>query len=70
MLGWVGYWCWKIFWRLAVSTACLLTIYSVLTRAGYRVDFPALFVVALCVIIGVRLWMPSNKENSNSVSKE
>lgn len=52
----------KIGWfmlRVAVTLACMWTIKNVAHHEGYYIDYHVLVVSAVCLIVGVRMWMPS-----------
>lgn len=65
MIAWMASWVWWFAWRLAVTLACLWTVQNVIHQEGYYIEYRVLVVAALCVIVGVRVWMPSNKENKD-----
>lgn len=44
--------------RIVVTLACVWTIQNVIHKEGYYIKFDTLLIVAVCVIIGVRFWMP------------
>jgi len=45
--------------RLVVTLACMWTIQQAIHLEGYLIDFRILCVCAVCLIVGVRIWMPS-----------
>lgn len=45
--------------RLVVTLACIFTIQNVIHQEGYLIPYKILLVGAICLIVGVRLWMPS-----------
>lgn len=49
--------------RIAVTLACIWTIQNVIHTEGYLIPFKVLLVGAVCLIVGVRMWMPSYKGN-------
>jgi len=64
MIGWMAYWVWWFTWRAAISLACLYTIQNVIHQEGYYIEWKTLVVSGICVILGVRFWMPSPKKES------
>lgn len=51
--------------RVVVTLACIWTLQNVIHREGYLVPYSTLLVGAVCLIVGVRMWMPSYKENDH-----
>lgn len=62
MLGWAVGWVWWFTWRLVVSGLCLWTIQNAVHQEGYYIETRTLIISGLCVILGVRIWMPFSKE--------
>lgn len=60
MVVWIisrGMW---ILSRVLVTLICVLTVYNIINQiTPYKVSFELLLIVAACVIIAVRAWMPS-----------
>lgn len=52
--------------RLAVTAACLFTIKNVAHLNGYYISYEVLAVSAVCLIIGVRMWMPRCTEKETN----
>lgn len=51
-----------VFWfitRVVITLAGVFTIQNLIHREGYSIDFHILLVGAICLIVCVRLWMPS-----------
>jgi predicted MFS family arabinose efflux permease len=44
--------------RIAVTLACCWTVNNVIAEEGYRVAFYDLLIVAACLIVLMRFWMP------------
>lgn len=65
MLGWMMGWVWWFTWRLAVSAACLFTIQNVIHQEGYYIENRVLLVAGICVVVGVRIWMPFKQGKDN-----
>jgi hypothetical protein len=63
MLAWMMRWVIWIAIRVAVTLACILTIQNVIHAEGYRVEFFTLVISAVCVIVAVRMWMPSSNKS-------
>ncbi len=59
MLAWMMRWVIWITIRVAVTLVCILTLQNVIHAEGYRVEFYTLVIAAVCVIVAVRMWMPS-----------
>jgi hypothetical protein len=64
MIGWMASWVWWISWRLAASLACLWTIQNVIHQEGYFIEYRTLLVAGICIIVGVRIWMPATTQTS------
>lgn len=67
MIAWMASWVWWFAWRLVVTLACLWTVQNVIHQEGYYIEMKILMVAALCMIVGVRVWMPSIKEKNNDI---
>jgi hypothetical protein len=70
MLRWVSLHIGWFFIRVVVTLACVWTTDNVIQREGYRVDIKDLFIVAVCLIVMMRFWMPrpfpKEKENKET----
>jgi len=65
MIAWMAH---RIVWfviRAAITLASVFTIYSMINRYGYRVDFSAILFASICAIITIRVWMPSCSQDKN-----
>lgn len=51
--------------RVAVTLACIWTLQNVIHHEGYYIPYGILLIGAVCLIVGVRMWMPSYKENNH-----
>lgn len=63
MLEWIIKWVVWLAIRATVTLACMITIQTVIHNEGYYIEFHVLLVCAVCLIVGVRMWMPSGKED-------
>jgi hypothetical protein len=59
MLRWVG---WTLV-RIIVTLACVYTLFNVVHMEGYYISFNPLLIGAIILIIMIRLWSSSNREN-------
>ena len=59
MIEWLVSRIWWFGWRIAVTLTCIWTVQNIIHREeGYYIPFHTLTVGAICLIIGVRVWMP------------
>lgn len=65
MIQWMAYWVWWFGWRSAVTFACMFTIQNVIHQEGYFIEWKTLAVATLCSIVGLRIWMPSCKKETD-----
>jgi hypothetical protein len=57
--------------RCAVTLVCIWTIQNIIHQEGYYIEFKLLLVSAVCLIVGVRMWMPSpEKETVGSSNRK
>jgi hypothetical protein len=49
-----------------VTLVCMVTIKNVAHTQGYYISYEVLLVSAVCLIIGVRMWMPSCKDKETN----
>lgn len=47
--------------RITVTLAGVWTMQNLIHKEGYLIDFRILLVGAICLIVMVRFWMPSEK---------
>lgn len=63
MFVWFLHRCWWLLWRVAITVVCILTIQNVIRQeSGFYIEFHILLVSAVCLIVGVRVWMPAPPE--------
>jgi hypothetical protein len=56
--------------RLVVTLACMFTIKNAAHHEGYYIDYNVLLVCTVCLIIGVRFWMPTCRCNQHKQSNK
>jgi len=70
MWRWVLHHTWWFIVRIVVTLACVYTVNGVIQHEGYRVEFHNLLIVAVCLIVLMRFWMPrpleKKKENKET----
>jgi len=52
--------------RIAVTLVCMVTVKNVAHTQGYFISYEVLLVSAVCLIVGVRMWMPSYKDKESN----
>jgi len=62
MIQWAIHRVWWFLVRVAVTLACIWTIQNLIHTEGYYIPFHILLVGAICLILGVRIWMPAQKD--------
>lgn len=55
MLHWIG---WFLI-RVGCTLTCVYTVWHVVLRSGYNIPFTTMLAASVAIIVGVRLWMPS-----------
>lgn len=59
MFAWMAHWIGWFIGRVVVTLTCVWTIHNLVNNYGYRVDFSALLLAAVCAIVAMRMWSPS-----------
>lgn len=57
MISWASRWAWWFASRSVVTLVCIITVQNLLHHEGYLVEFKILALGAVCLILGVGVWM-------------
>ena len=52
--------------RIVVTLVCMLTIKNVAHTQGYYISYEVLLVSAVCLIVGIRVWIPTCKDKETN----
>lgn len=65
MFAWISKWVWWFLNRSAITLACIYVLQMLLHSQGYFVKFNILLTGAVCLILGVAVWLrPPSPEKS------